>query len=59
MPDIGGGCDDTDDGDDDEEDVIVLDKVAPMTSQHRTGQTRSSVQGMVPMMVKIVNFQNG
>lgn len=37
MPDIGGGCDDTDDGDDDEEDVIVLDKVAPMTSQHRTG----------------------
>lgn len=59
MPKIDDPCDDADDGDDDKEDVIVLNEVAPMTARSDPAHTRSRVQGMVPIIVKIVNFQKG
>ncbi len=37
MPKIDDPCDDADDGDDDKEDVIVLNEVAPMTAEERSG----------------------
>lgn len=59
MPYEYDGGDDTDGDDGHEEDVVVLYEVPPVTAQEGAGPYEEQRPGMVPMTVKMTNFQKG